>query len=458
MKTLIVGTLITCAMAQSGGVSANELRDHVSYLASDKLGGRPLPSAGLDAAATYIAEQFKRIGLEPIEDGSYLQKYSRMMTKTNWKDYTFVIAGGGKQFKVLNTEVLIFWNAPLDLDGVELINVDPNDQAWLDSLKEEDVKGKVVAIPIVLPADGDEKLKNAGRALGKVNKLGAALILNYGPNAAALDVVGVFTDSVRSSGAPIFPLRTDAFRAHIAGLPAGATKLRVTLHIKEPVNEALVLSNVAGILRGSDPALKDTYLLVAANYEGFPQRHTTEDHISNSANTNASGVAALIEIARTLAGARPKRSILFLATSGEAPDGPGVRHYLTHPIVPFDKTVANINLTQLGRTDSSDGTLVDSASITGFGRSNLPAAFKTSAEKLGLKLGPDKAREAESVRGFQPMLLSKGVPAHTIYVAFTYPDARRPSDEAKKLDFKNMAKITQMIADGVGVLANRIAN
>src|SRR4029079_8279543 len=153
-----------------------------------------------------------------------------------------------------------------------------------------------------------------------------------------LEISRTLRDPGQLRGAfPVFPIRTDAFREYIAGLPAGRTDLRVAIHLRQPSFETLKLSNIAGVLRGSDPKLRDSYIVVAANYEGFPRRRTTTDHISNSANTNASGTAAVVETARSRArsGHRPKRSILFLLTSGESADGPGSAWYREHPLVPF---------------------------------------------------------------------------------------------------------------------------
>jgi len=275
----------------------------------------------------------------------------------------------------------------------------------------------------------------------------------YGPSAAALDVPGVLIEpgQTQSAQTPRFPIRTGAFRSLIASKEAGSTGLRVTLHLRQPVHETVKLHNIVGILRGSDPVLRDSYTIVAANFEGFPTRRIGNDPISNSANTNASGVASLIEVARSLARAdhRPKRSILFLATTGESPDGPGSKYYRDHPVIPISKTFGCINLMQLGRTDTSDGAKLGSAAISGFTRSVVPKQFQQAGESVGVSFYEDLARDAEASRGFKPLLSDKGFPSHTIYVAFNYRDARRVSDEANKLDYENMAKIARAISAGL---------
>ncbi|MDQ2949809.1 MAG: M28 family peptidase [Acidobacteriota bacterium] len=455
--TAIAAASITYALAQAPDISSGAIRKHVDYLASDKLTGRGIPSPGLEQAADYIAAEFKQIGLQPAGDDGYSQTYDRVLIKTDLTGYKFEIRGSGRTINVLPTEILLFSDTALNLDDVEIVKIDPATPAWA-ALKEQDVKGKIVALPILNTPAGQTSFGNASASIGKLKP---ALILMYGPAAAALNVPGVLIEpgEARPAQVPRFPIRTDAFRNAVGPMPTGPTNLRATLHLRQPLQQPVKLRNLAGILRGSDSNLKDSYIVVSANYDGFPTRRFGDDTIFNCANTNASGVAALIEAAKALARAsrKPKRSILFLATSGETPDGPGSKYYREHPIVPTEKTIACINLTQLGRTDSTDGPKLGSAAITGFTRSGIPHSFQSAAEPLGVTFYEDKARDAEAgaARGFKPMLLDKGVPSsHTIYVAFSYPEARRMSDEANKLDYDNMAKISRAIVAGLMSLAD----
>ena len=452
--TGIAAVFISCALAQAPAVSADALRKHVAFLSSDKLMGRTIPSQELEQAADYIAAQFKQIGLEPAGDNGFSQTYDRTLIKPDMTGYKFEIRGNGPVIQVLPTEILLFADHAMNLEDVEIVKIDPGNRAWAD-LKEQDVKGKIIAIPI-LNTPAAQQTINAASPL--ITKLNPALVLMYGPSAAALNVPGRLVEPGQSQPPqliPRLPIRTDAFRTALEKLPTGDTKMRATLHLSDPLQQPIKLRNIAGIVRGSDPQLKDSYVVVSANYDGFPTRRFGDDTIFNGANTNISGVAAMLEAAKALAtntpGNRPKRSILFVAASGETPDGPGSKYYREHPLVPIDKTIACINLMQLGRTDSTDGPKLGTAAITGFTRSAIPRAFASSAEPLGVKFYEDKIRDAEEGpgRGFKPLLLDKGVPSHTIYVAFSYPEARRMSDEANKLDYENMAKITRGIVAGL---------
>ena len=448
--TCIAALFISCALAQAPAVSADALRKHVEFLASDNLTGRGIPSQGLEEAADYIAAQFKQIGLEPGGDNGFSQTYGRILIKPDMNGYKFEIRGNGPAIQVLPTEILLFADKAMNLDDVKIVKIDPTSGAWAD-LKEQDVKGNIIAIPIQTTPDAQGKFAAASAF---VTKLKPALILMYGPAAAALNVPGRLIEPGQDQPPPVLPrmpIRTEAFRTALEKLPNGDTKMRATLQLRDPIQQPIKLRNIAGVLRGSDPQLKDSYVVLSANYDGFPTRRFGEDTIFNGANTNISGVAAMIEIAKALAGNPPKRSILFVVTSGETPDGPGSKQYREHPLVPIDKTVACIHLMQLGRTDSTDGPKLGSAAITAFTRSGLPRAFATSAKPLGVTFYEDKVRDAEQGpgRGFKPMLLDKGVPSHTIYVAFSYPEARRMSDEAGKLDYENMAKVTRGIVAGL---------
>ena len=135
----------------------------------------------------------------------------------------------------------------------------------------------------------------------------------------------------------------------------GASRaMTVTLHLAKPVLKGAVLRNVAGILKGSDPALRNQYVLLTAHYDHLGK---SNEGIYYGANDNASGTVSVIEIARALAvlHPHPKRSILFMALFGEEEGLLGSYYFTHHPLVPLRNTVANVNLEQMGRTDERTG-------------------------------------------------------------------------------------------------------
>ncbi len=211
--------------------------------------------------------------------------------------------------------------------------------------------------------------------------------------------------------------------------------------------------NVAGVLRGSDPVLKDTCVLVSAHYDHLGARG---DRIYNGANDDASGTAAVIEMAAAFARLRerPKRSILFVAFFGEEKGLLGSRYYVAHPLFPIEKTVAGINLEQIGRTDDVTGPLLLSAYVTGFDYSDVGAILQKAGALTGVTIAKHEKDNDKyfSLSDNRP-LAQAGIPAHTVSVGYIFPDYHRPGDHWEKLDYPNMEKIVRAVAAGVLMIA-----
>ena len=208
-------------------------------------------------------------------------------------------------------------------------------------------------------------------------------------------------------------------------------------------------NNVVGVLRGSDPVLRDTYVILSSHYDHKGLLPSGDDRIFNGANDDASGVASVLEIANTMAGApqRPKRSVLFILFCGEEIGLIGSRYYASHPLVPLDRTVAQINMEQMGRTDSPEAPHVNMMNVTGFDYSSVTSALQ-SAGKLA-KIAVVKNAEASDAyfrRSDNGPLADAGVPAHTVSVTYEFPDYHKVSDEWPKLDYENMARVDQALA------------
>src|ERR1700722_2630045 len=150
--------------------------------------------------------------------------------------------------------------------------------------------------------------------------------------------------------------------------------------------------NVAAILRGSDPQLKDTYVMLSAHYDHVGLAETGEDRVFNGANDDASGTASVLEVANALAALhpRPKRSVLFILFCGEEKGLRGSRYYVDHPLVPLDKTVADLNLEQLGRTDAPEGPHLKIANVTGFDFSDVTPILVDAGKRVGIVVSKDE--------------------------------------------------------------------
>ncbi|CAN5575997.1 hypothetical protein BH11ARM2_BH11ARM2_17290 [soil metagenome] len=215
--------------------------------------------------------------------------------------------------------------------------------------------------------------------------------------------------------------------------------------------------NVVAILKGSDPKLAGQVVLVTAHYDHLGEKATGEsDRIYNGADDDASGVAGVIETARLLAAKPPKRSVVFITFWGEERGLLGSRYYGEHPVFPLKDTIADVNLEQIGRTDDSDqGDRKLTADITGAKFSDIGPILAEAFKSKGLTLKLDaKPNEAYFVASDNAALALAGVPAHTISVAYEFPDYHKPADEWPKLDYENLASLTLGIAEGVRRLAD----
>ena len=214
--------------------------------------------------------------------------------------------------------------------------------------------------------------------------------------------------------------------------------------------------NVAAILRGSDPHLKDTYVMLSAHYDHLGLADTGEDRIFNGANDDASGTASVLEVANALAALhpRPKRSVLFILFCGEEEGLRGSRYYVDHPLVPLSKTVADLNLELLGRTDAPKGPHLLSANVTGFDFSNMTPILIDAGKRTGIAVSKDAQASDKyfELSDNEPMAKA-GIPAHTLSVTYEFSDYHAAGDEWQKIDYDNMAKVDQ----AVGIATLRLA-
>lgn len=254
--------------------------------------------------------------------------------------------------------------------------------------------------------------------------------------------------------APWITLHDNALAAAVRSHPQGAT---VSVRLAAADEPPVTLRNVVGVLRGSDPVLRDTCILVTAHYDhiGVAPGCASGDCVYNGANDDASGVASVIEIANALTALypRPRRSIVFLALFGEERGILGSRHYVRRPVFPLEKTIANVNLEQLGRTDAGDGPQVNTATFTGFDFSTLPKTFQAAGALTGINVYNSRQSNRYFESSDNVVFAQAGIPAHTACVAYTYPDYHGAGDHWDKIDYGNLARVTRMLALGVLMLA-----
>ena len=243
----------------------------------------------------------------------------------------------------------------------------------------------------------------------------------------------------------------------------------MSIDFSAPDDRSVTVKNVVAILRGSDPQLKTTCVMLTAHYDHIGTKATagraanpeakqdSSDQIFNGANDDGSGTVSVIEVARALAklNPHPKRSLVFVTFFGEERGELGSQFYGKHPVFPVAKTVADVNLEQVGRTDSTVGKQIGNASVTGYDYSDVTKFLERAGRETGIKVYLDKtASDAYFTRSDNAAFAEQGVPAHSLSVAFDYPDYHGVGDEWQKVDYGNMAKVDRMVALALVEIAN----
>ena len=460
------------AQAALDYISADSLRGHLSFIASDLLEGRNTPSPGLDVAALYIAAQFRRAGLEPAGDDAYFQTARWKVAERPMEQFSLRIETGTETVSAAPTSVSVGLEGGLKLARAALFKLDYKDGAQAATLTPEQLSGKVLIteIPDVRREDRSrwpEMLRAQSEFRSRMVSLKPALVISIDRSSTTAPPGGgsrLIDPENRqppraAAGSPMITVRDRKIAEVYDAMSAGVSQATVSVDVPVPVEKPISIRNVVGLLRGSDPALKDTYVLVTAHYDHLGTRAggDAEDRVFNGANDDGSGTVSVIELALALARLkeRPKRSIVFITFFGEEKGLLGSRYYGRHPVFPIEKTVADINLEQVGRTDSSEGPQISNASMTGFDFSDVGPIFKAAGEATGVTVYKHPANSDTFFgRSDNQALADQGVPAHTLCVAFVYPDYHGVADHWEKIDYENMAKVDRMVALGMLTIAN----
>ncbi len=362
-----------------------------------------------------------------------------------------------------------FVDAQQSLDGAELtiddLRIGKNDlgilstgkadfsgvtpwKVTLKDVKPEQVEGKVIIAAV-------DRRPELDRLAGMRP---AAVILAYSRPNKTPEATHRLQEASQRRSYPVIRVYNLEFSKLVQSAKPGAMDVKLSLHLPAPTETDAILRNVAGVLPGSDPSLAGTYVLITAHYDHLGMKPPGEgDLIYNGANDDASGVASVIEIAAALAAAKPgpRRSVLFMTYFGEEKGLLGSRYYGRHPLVPLRSTVADLNLEHLGRTDGDTGKQAGTATMTGFGYSDITTAFQMAGKATGIKVySPENNGDDYFARSDNQALADLGVPATTILTTFEFPDYHKVGDEWNKLDYPNLARVDRTIALTVMMIAD----
>jgi Zn-dependent M28 family amino/carboxypeptidase len=256
-----------------------------------------------------------------------------------------------------------------------------------------------------------------------------AVQVRAGAVANALTAAGVDLSAARGGGTPVS-----------RDLPA----LDVTLDLKDIVTSALSAPNTVGVLPGSDPVLKNEYLVYSAHMDHIGITRGRADSINNGADDDASGTAGVIELAEAFSrpGARPKRSIIFLTVSGEEKGLWGSDFFASNPPVPIKQIVADINIDMIGRN------WPDTVVAIGKEHSDLGTTLNrvnAAHPELGMTAIDDRwPEERFYFRSDHYNFARKGVPI-LFFFSGVHEDYHEVTDSPEKINSEKEARILRLL-------------
>jgi aminopeptidase YwaD len=477
--------------AKSAAVSAERIREHVEFLASDKLQGRRTGTPAGDAAAKYIADQFRSYGLktelQPFEFVSKVElgPSNSFKIKTESGTHTLRVA---EDFMPLAFSPTRFASGEAVFAGYGI----SAPQLQYDNYAGVDVKGKVVLIFRGSP-DGDNPhgrfaefsqpgLEIQTKTLKAREKGASGVVFISSEEDFPKDRLARLRHDLNflDSGIPTAVISRNAAKSIFASSgesvmgaeqkakeSAAALALKAQIEFKTDVEKISgKAANVVGVLKGSDPQLASEYVVIGAHYDHLglggseSLAANPEGSIHHGADDNASGTSGLIELARVLANEKSKikRSIVFLAFSGEEMGLLGSAAYTKKPVAPLASTVAMLNMDMIGRL--REGKLF----VSGVGTS---PAWKPLLEKLN---GPSSGHATASGNGsgsrFQMSYGEDGfgpsdhqsfyvrdIPVLFFFTG-THDDYHKPSDTADKINAEGLKQIAELVREITVAVAN----
>jgi hypothetical protein len=499
----------TARFGNVDGISAKQLKDYLTFIASDELEGRDTPSRGLDIAAKYIASHLASWGIKPAGgDGTYFQKVPLRLNKIDTVATRFDLGGqryvyGNDFYASFNPAS--FENAPLVFAGNGWVIKSKN----IDPYQGIDVKNKVIIVVNALPkgitfgdlkgpagadwsspplyaqAHGAKAVIAFSTYANLVNwdatRYGQAEkgVVFYGSQDSPIKIP-TFTVAPKVMSALFYGEKlssTVLFNRSITGEEIPSFELKPEKRVSGSVvvkSENIFTQNVVGVLEGTDPVLKNEYVAVGAHYDhvGMNPFAPGPDKIWNGADDDGSGTVAVLSIAETFAkGAqKPKRSMLFIWHAGEEKGLWGSEYFTDNPTVPIGSIVTELNIDMIGRYQNpgdenhpQNKNLPKPNEVFSIGSKMMSTELGQIAEdvnnsflKLSYNYKYDDPNDEERFfyRSDHFNYARKGVPI-IFFMDGSHADYHQPSDSVEKINFEEMAKVTKTIFATGWELANR---
>lgn len=463
-----VGTASQTSAVLAPAANAQAIEAHMQFLSADALAGRDTGSKEHEIAAIYIATQLQALGLKPAgENDSYYQRVPMRKARLAANSAKFTLHVDGKNTELSYPKAFFTGpnmqhaatdvTAPLVFAGYGMVS----DEFSINDYAGLDVKGKIVVIlagrPDSLPSEEAAHLNSLKTKLAaergavgvitvhtpiqeKTRPYATSLLYLNTPSMQWLNADGVPADNYPNLKAGAY-MHPDAAAALFAKAPVSLVDIFTQLDNKHSPKgfdlgvsaslsrksnyEQISSPNVIAVLPGSDPILKDEYVVITAHSDhiGLSNDLRSDDKINNGAMDNAAGVSILLETARLFAQLpeAPKRSILFVVVTGEEKGLLGADYFANHPTRPIEKLVANVNL-------DMPVLLYPFADMIAFGanHSSLGNVVKQAAAKEGIALSADPMPEqAIFTRSDHYTLVKKGIPAVFLMTGFKSQDPKQ---------------------------------
>jgi Zn-dependent M28 family amino/carboxypeptidase len=453
-----IGAVLVLMLAGSLMLRADPNRwwSHVEALANDGMEGRNTGSPAHKRAAAYVAAQFKQTGLEPAGTDGYIQPVAFKTRTIDESHSSLALIRDGKAESLtlgedanisLRSDAAATLDAPLVFVGYGM----RVPERQFDDLAGEDLTGAVAVYlagsPSDIPGPLQAHYQSAGERWSALKRAGAVGAISIA-NPKSMDIPWSRSTLGRLQPSMVLadPALDDAAGQRLAATmnPAHADKLlagsghtlgellaladagRTLPHFRLParikamvaVNRGEVESqNVAGILRGSDSTRRGEYVVLSAHLDHLGIGGAVNgDTIYNGAMDNASGVAAILEIAQELheSGAKPARSILFVAVTGEEKGELGSRYFAAHPTVPAAAMIANVNIDMFLPLFP-----LKTLMVLGLDESDLGGDIRAVAHEMSLAVQADpEPQRNRFIRSDQYSFIKAGIPALSMKVGY----------------------------------------
>jgi hypothetical protein len=470
LTVLLAGTSF-CAVAQKVSkpdayaktITTEDLKKHLYIIASPEMEGRETGTEGQRKAAAYIETYFKNIGLQPGNGSSYQQYYSLYQDSV----VSAVIEVNGKTYEIDKDFTVGATNMQATMKLSEVVVVSAGTAAS-DAFKNTEIGGKLVMV-----------LGNVNQSLyAQLSKKLPAGFLTLGTDfpkkTASTRISRQSIRGFRSTITPATFTLSESLARAITGSRYDSVKLSTTMvHIAKAdvmldVKKTTITaeaSNVLGLLPGTD--LKDEYVVISAHYDHLGKRNGV---VYPGADDDGSGTVGVLELAEAFVkaskeGKGPRRSILFLANSGEEKGLWGSEYYTDHPVYPLEKTTVNLNIDMIGRSDP-DRKPDTLNYIYVVGDDKISTDLKTISEAqnkrytkidLDYKYNDPNDKERIYYRSDHYNFAKNGVPIIFYYDGMLRPDYHRPTDTPDKINYSLMQRRTQLVFYTGWEMANRDA-